>query len=157
MAAEVNGVEEKKKRFSLGTGIDVKMVGIGLGIFVVAVGISYFIMRSLLAGLVVETTSAPSPVEIVLVEVGDFTTNIVNTTRYVRVQVAVSVAVGHEELATQFMPVIKDTVLSVLSQKSATQLSANNTELKDDIMDNINDRLETNLIEGVFFTNFIMQ
>jgi flagellar FliL protein len=154
MAAETTGNEEKKK---LNVNIDVKWIGIGLGIFVAAMGLAYFMFRSLLGGLMPDPANN-IPTEIALVEIGDFTTNTADVAnRYVRVQISVSVPVGQEEVATQFMPIIKDTILSVLSQRTASQLSANSEELKNDIKAEVNDRLGTKLVEGVFFTNFLMQ
>jgi flagellar FliL protein len=158
MADEAKGTEEGKKK-KLNLGIDFKMIGIGLGVFIVAIGVTFFAISHMLGSLKPDS-EALKPVEIALVEVGDFTTNIADTTNhYVRVQVAISIPEGEEAAATasQFMPVIKDTIISVLSQKPASQLNANNEELKEEIRDNINARLGTRLVEGVFFTNFIMQ
>jgi flagellar FliL protein len=164
MAAETTGSEGKKKKLNIG--IDVRWLGIGVGAFVVAMGLAYFMFRSLLGGLIPDPVSGV-PTEIALVEIGDFTTNTADTpvttsgggtvNRYVRVQISLSVPTGQEEIVTQFMPIIKDTILSVLSQKTASQLNANSEELKNDIKSEINDRLGTRLVEGVFFTNFLMQ
>jgi len=142
------------------SGFDFKIIIIGLAIFLVAMGASYFIMRSLIAPLVPREEEKETLTGN-LVTVGEFTTNINDEegTRFLKVEVYVEVSdeKGQEEIEA-FMPVIKDTILGILSSQSVSDLDPINREkIKVKMKNNINARVGKNLIKGVYFTNFIMQ
>ncbi len=141
-------------------GFDFKIIIIGLVIFLVAMGASYFIMRSLIAPLVPKEEEHETLTGN-LVTVGEFTTNINDEggTRFLKVEVYVEVADEKvQEEVTAFMPVIKDTILAILSSQTVSDLDPINREkLKEKMKKSINAKIGQNLVKGVYFTNFIMQ
>ena len=153
MAAEIISKEESKS-----PGIDLKLILIGLGIFAIAIGITYFLMRSLISPLVPESNRFSSELNGSLVEIGEFTTNIGSTgNRYVKVAVAINVEAEQVEKVSNYMPIIKDTILSVLSQQDISQMGASNDALKETLREEINSKLGSNIVNSVYFTNFILQ
>ena len=153
MAAEIISKEESKS-----PGIDLKLILIGLGIFAIAIGITYFLMRSLISPLVPESNRYGSELNGSLVEIGEFTTNIGSSgNRYVKVAVAVNVDMAQVETVSNYMPIIKDTILSVLSQQDISQMGASNDALKETLREEINSKLGGNIVNSVYFTNFILQ
>ena len=96
-----------------------------------------------------------------LVEVGEFTTNIGDITgsRFVKVEVFVEVTGKKgQETMQEFMPIIKDSILNILSSKTVADLDVRNREnLKKEIKNELNSKLGNNTIKNVYFTSFIMQ
>ncbi|WP_054694417.1 flagellar basal body-associated FliL family protein [Syntrophomonas palmitatica] len=139
---------------------DFKIIIIGLVIFLVAMGASYFIMRSLIAPLVPKEEEKETLTGN-LVSVGEFTTNINDEggTRFLKVEVFVEVSDEKvQEEITVFMPVIKDTILGILSSQTVSDLDPINREkLKVKMKKSINAKIGKDLVKGVYFTNFIMQ
>lgn len=155
--AEENTTEVKQK-----SGFDFKIIIAGLIIFLIAMGASYFLMKSLMAPLLPKEESEQKEVLTGnLVEVGEFTTNIGDITgnRFVKVEVFVEVTGKKEqEKIQEFMPVIKDSILNILSSKTVADLDVRNREnLKTEIKNELNSKLGNNTIKSVYFTSFIMQ
>ncbi|WP_061213813.1 flagellar basal body-associated FliL family protein [Syntrophomonas wolfei] len=143
--------------------IDMKLIIIGLLVFVVAVGGSYFLMKSLMAPLMPKQEGAGKLMTGNLVEVGEFTTNIndVNGQRFLKVKVTVEVGSDDkkaQEKITQYMPVIKDSILSIISAKTVADLDVRNrNNLKAEIKNDLNAKIGANTVLNVYFTDFIMQ
>lgn len=156
--AEENSSEVKQK-----LGLDLKIILIGLVIFLVAMGASYFLMKSLMAPLMPQEEEKNSK-EVLsggLVSAGEFTTNITDVAgnRYLKVEVTIEVKDEKAvESVTEFMPIIQDTILSILSKKTAADLDAHNRDqLKEEIKAELNKKLGKGYIKNIYFTNFIMQ
>lgn len=155
--AEENTLEVKEK-----SGFDFKIIIAGLIIFLIAMGASYFLMKSLMAPLLPKEESEQKEVLTGnLVEVGEFTTNIGDITgsRFVKVEVFVEVTGKKgQETMQEFMPIIKDSILNILSSKTVADLDVRNREnLKKEIKNELNSKLGNNTIKNVYFTSFIMQ
>ncbi|MEN6348079.1 MAG: flagellar basal body-associated protein FliL [Syntrophomonas sp.] len=162
MAAEEKNTEEKPKS-KLEINVDIKLILIGLVIFLVAMGGSYFLMKSLMAPLMPKEESTSNELTGNLVEVGEFTTNVndVNGQRFVKVKVTVEVSSEDEkaqEEVTKYMPVIKDSILTIISSKTVADLDVRNREnLKSEIKKDLNSKISGDLIRNIYFTDFIMQ
>lgn len=155
--AEENTLEVKEK-----SGFDFKIIIAGLIIFLIAMGASYFLMKSLMTPLLPKEESEQKEVLTGnLVEVGEFTTNIGDITgsRFVKVEVFVEVTGKKgQETMQEFMPIIKDSILNILSSKTVADLDVRNREnLKKEIKNELNSKLGNNTIKNVYFTSFIMQ
>lgn len=155
MAEEIT--QESKPKISM----DVKIIIIGLVMFFLAVGTSYFLLKSLMAPLMPQANMETESINGDLLSVGEFTTNIGNISgnRYVKVEIYVEIA-DKKQMASmeKLMPVIKDSILYILSSKTVADLDvANRENLKTEMKNEINTRLKAELISNIFFTNFIMQ
>jgi flagellar FliL protein len=157
--ADEKGTEVKEK-----AGFDFRIILVGLLLFLVAMGASYLVMRSLIAPLIPE--SKKEQVQLLsgnLVEVGDFTTNINSTggTRFLKVTVTLEVSSEDKkavEKLTQYMPIIKDSVLGILATQGVTDLDPRNrSHLKEAIKKDVNAKIGGELVTNVYFTDFIMQ
>lgn len=157
MLAEEKNTEEVKEK----SGFDFKIIVIGLVVFLITIGASYFMLRSLIAPLVPVKESASEGVTGNLVSVGELTTNIDDEegTRFLKVEVSIEVEdEGAKEEVTTFMPIIKDILNSTLASKSVEELKVSNRDnIKQEIKKKINAKLGTELVKGVYFSNFIMQ
>ncbi|HHV77141.1 MAG TPA: flagellar basal body-associated FliL family protein [Syntrophothermus lipocalidus] len=125
-------------------------------------GGAYFMIRSLLAPLLPqEEEKKSSSGEVVLVEAGEFTTNIydINGTRYLKAEVYLQVPDKkvEKELET-VMPVVKDEILSILSSQTVADLDVRNRDnLRKTIKERLNRKLGGEKVTGVYFTSFIVQ
>lgn len=155
--------EEKTAEVKEKSGFDFKIILMGLVMFLVAMGASYFLMKSLMAPLMPQPEQEEK--EVItgnLVAVGEFTTNIndVAGTRFLKVEVFVEVAdeKGASEQITQYMPILKDSILTIISSKTAADLDVRyRDQLKEEIKKDLNKKLGKNMIKNVYFTSFIMQ
>ncbi len=155
--------EEKEEVVKEKSGLDIKIILVGLLIFLVAMGASYFLMKSLMAPLMPKTEEKTKG-EVVsggLVKVGEFTTNIadVGGNRYLKVEVSIEISdKTKSESVAEFMPVIQDGVLSIISSKTVADLDIRNREnLKKEIKNDLNNKLGKDFVKNVYFTSFIMQ
>ena len=156
--------EEKSTEVKEKTGFDFRIILVGLLLFMIAMGASYFVMRSLIAPLVPESNkSAEQLLSGNLIEVGEFTTN-VNTTGaagFLKVTVTVEVSADDkkaQQTISNCMPIIKDSILGVLAAQSVADLDVHNrNNLKAVIQEEINSKIGGDLIQNVYFTDFIMQ
>jgi flagellar FliL protein len=154
--------EKTEETSKLKSGFDFKIIIIGLFIFLIAMGASYFMMKSFMAPLMPKESNEVKDIESGnLVSVGEFTTNIndVAGTRYLKVEVYVQISDKKvQESMDQYMPVIKDSILSIISSKTAADLDVRNrNNLKAEIKKDLNSKIGGNVIQNVYFTNFIMQ
>ncbi|NLT19907.1 MAG: flagellar basal body protein FliL [Syntrophomonadaceae bacterium] len=127
-------------------------------------GFSFFLMRSMMAPFLPEKeTEKQMESRGSLVSVGEFTTNIndVAGTRFLKVEVFVEVSEENKKAAAEiesYMPIIKDSVLTILSSKTAADLDTNNREkIKLEIKKDLNRKIGSEVIQNVYFTSFIMQ
>jgi len=119
--------QESKTKVSM----DVKIIIVGLVMFFLAVGTSYFLLKSLMAPLMPKEKTETESINGDLLSVGEFTTNIgsVSGNRYVKVEVYVEIADKKQmESVEKLMPVIKDSILSILSSKTVADLDVANRE-----------------------------
>jgi flagellar FliL protein len=157
--AEDTNTKEVKPKF----GLDIKIIVIGLIIFLVAMGASYFLMKSLMAPLMpkVETNSKTNLETATLVGVPEFTTNIsdVAGNRYLKVEVSVELGdKKNAESIKTFMPIIRDSILTILTSKTVADLDVRNRgNIKQEIQNDLNSKLGKDYIKNIYFTNFIMQ
>ncbi|NLU49750.1 MAG: flagellar basal body protein FliL [Syntrophomonadaceae bacterium] len=158
MAEETENKEKKTRAV-----FDLQIIIIGLVVFLMCMGGSYFMLRSLLAPLLPpEQAEKSKKTEAVLVEVGEFTTNIndVSGTRFLKAEVYLEVGdEGTKKEVEALMPVIKDEILSILSSQTVADLDVRNREnLRDEIKDRLSKRLGGDKkVNGVYFTTFIIQ
>ena len=157
-------VEENTPEVVEKSSIDFKIILIGLVLFIVAMGFSFFLMRSMMAPFLPEKeTEKQVTTRGNLVSVGEFTTNIndITGTRFLKVEVFVEVSEENKKAAAEietYMPIIKDSVLTILSSKTATDLDTNNREkIKLEIKNDLNRKIGSDIIQNVYFTSFIMQ
>lgn len=154
--------EEKTPEIQEKSGFDFKIIVAGLIIFLIAMGASYFLMKNLMAPLLPkEDTESKEVLTGNLVEVGEFTTNVgdIAGARFIKVEVFVEVSgkKGSENI-NEFMPVIKDSILTILSSQNAADLDVRNRQnLKNEIKNDLNRKLGNEMIKNVYFTSFIMQ
>lgn len=157
-------VDENTQEAVEKSSIDFKIILIGLVLFIVAMGFSFFLMRSMMAPFLPEKeTEKQMESRGNLVSVGEFTTNIndITGTRFLKVEVFVEVSEENKKAAAEietYMPIIKDSVLTILSSKTATDLDTNNREkIKLEIKNDLNRKIGSDIIQNVYFTSFIMQ
>lgn len=157
-------VDENTQEAVEKSSIDFKIILIGLVLFIVAMGFSFFLMRSMMAPFLPEKeTEKQMESRGNLVSVGEFTTNIndVAGTRFLKVEVFVEVSEENKKAAAEiesYMPIIKDSVLTILSSKTAADLDTNNREkIKLEIKKDLNRKIGSEVIQNVYFTSFIMQ
>ena len=157
-------VDENTQEAVEKSSIDFKIILIGLVLFIVAMGFSFFLMRSMMAPFLPEKeTEKQMESRGSLVSVGEFTTNIndVAGTRFLKVEVFVEVSEENKKAAAEiesYMPIIKDSVLTILSSKTAADLDTNNREkIKLEIKKDLNRKIGSEVIQNVYFTSFIMQ
>lgn len=158
MADETSGNQKVKS----GAGFDLQIIIIGLVIFLMCMGGSYFMFKSLLAPLLPGEEPVNSKGSAVLVEVGEFTTNVydVNNIRFLKASVYIEVAdKDAEKQVNAVMPVLKDEILSILSSQTVADLDVRNRDhLREEIKSRLNKRLGGgNKVTGVYFTSFITQ
>lgn len=154
--------EEKTPEIKEKVGFDFKIIIAGLIIFLIAMGASYLLMKNLMSPLLPkEEIENKEVLTGNLVEVGEFTTNIgdMGGSRFVKVEVFVEVSgkKGTENI-NEFMPVIKDSILTILSSQNVADLDVRNRQnLKSEVKNDLNAKLGNNTIKNVYFTSFIMQ
>lgn len=143
---------------------DLKIIIIGLVFFLVAMAGTYFLISRMMAPLLPENQAEKQEISTGnLVSIGEFTTNIndVGSTRFLKFEVFVEVAKEDkksQETITEAMPIIKDSILSIISSKTAADLDVRNREnLKAEIKNELNKKIGSNVIHNVYFTSFIMQ
>lgn len=157
--AEVSTSEATQK-----PGLDLKIIIIGLFIFIAAIGASFFIMKGLMAPMMPQSQAEKEEgaVEIgVLVPIGEFMTNIndVGGTRYLKVEVTIETADSEsQEKINTYMPVIRDSIQSILGTKTVADLAPGNHDaLKQEMKEDINAKIGIDTVNNVYFTSFIMQ
>lgn len=158
MPEEKESASEVKKN----SGLDFKIVLVGLLIFLLAMGGSYFLMKSLMTPLLpkVEEQKHELPSG-TLVEVGELLTNVndMGGTRYIKVKVYLEVS--DEKVVEQvnnYMPVIRDSMLNILSSKTVADLDVRNREnLKNEIIRDLNGKIGDESVRSIYFSDFIMQ
>lgn len=145
-------------------GLDIKIILVGVLILLVAIGASYFLMKSLMAPLMppkVETSSKTSLEAATLVAVPEFTTNISDGAgnRYLKVEVSVELGdKQNAESVKTFMPIIRDSILTILTSKTVADLDVRNrANIKQEIQVELNKKMGKDFIKNIYFTNFIMQ
>ncbi|NLJ72454.1 MAG: flagellar basal body protein FliL [Syntrophomonadaceae bacterium] len=154
--------EEKTPEIKEKTGFDFKIIIAGLIIFLIAMGASYLLMKNLMSPLLPKDEKENKEVLTGnLIEVGEFTTNIgdMGGSRFVKVEVFVEVSgkKGTENI-NEFMPIIKDSILTILSSQNVADLDVRNRQnLKNEVKNDLNAKLGNNTIKNVYFTSFIMQ
>ncbi len=153
--------EEKTPEIQPESKFDFRIIIVGLIIFLIAMGASYFLMKNLMNPLLPKEEKAKKVQTRNLVEVGEFTTNIgdIAGSRFVKVEIFVEVTDRKgPEIVEDFMPVIKDSILAILSAKTIADLDINNRDnLKKEIKQDLNTKLGKEMVENVYFTSFIMQ
>lgn len=154
--------EKESPEIKATSSFDFKIILAGLLIFLVAMGSTYFLMKSLIAPLMPKEEKAAEVIATGdLVSAGEFTTNIndVAGTRYLKVEVFVQVSDKKmKESIDQYMPIIKDSILTILSSQTVADLDVRNrNNLKAEIKKDLNTKIGANAISNVYFTNFIMQ
>jgi len=156
--AEESSNETKEK-----STFDIKIIFIGLLLFVIAMGSSYFLMKSLIAPLIPEEKKEGEQHALkgILVPVGEFTTNIdaVEGTRFLKVEITAEVQDKEaRETLNRFMPVVQDSILTILASKTVADLDVRNRgNLKEEIKQDLNSRLGANTVADIYITKFIMQ
>lgn len=143
---------------------DFKIIIIGLVFFLVAMAGTYLLVSKMMAPLLPEKQSQKQELATGnLVSIGEFTTNIndVASPRFLKFEVFVEVAKDDkktQEIITETMPIIKDSILSIISSKTAADLDVRNREnLKAEIKADLNKKIGADVIRNVYFTSFIMQ
>ena len=64
----------------------------------------------------------------------------------------------NQEIITEAMPIIKDTILSILYSKTVANLDVRNRDnMKGQIKTELNKQNGSKIIQNVYFTSFIMQ
>lgn len=154
--AEENASEKTK------SGFDFKIILAGFLVFVVCMVAAYFVFKSLMAPLLPHAEEQEVQVSVgSLVPVGEFTTNVndVAGTRFIRVEVTVESSLEEgAEVVNENMPVIKDSIITILSSQTVADLDIRNREnLKQKIKEDLNSRLGAEVISNVYFTKFMMQ
>lgn len=156
--------DEKNAEVKEKSGFDFKIVLVGLLIFLVAMGASYFMLKSLMAPFMPEEQKKETKEKGTgtIVSVGEFTTNLNDPTgsRFVKVEIYVELAgeKKKEEELKEYMPIMKDTILGILSSKTAADLDVRyREELKQEIKTKLNKKLGSEMVKDVYFTSFIMQ
>ncbi|MDI9480856.1 MAG: flagellar basal body-associated FliL family protein [Syntrophomonadaceae bacterium] len=143
---------------------DLRIIVIGLVFFLVAMAGTYFFISSMMAPLLPEKESEKAETATGnLVSIGEFTTNVndVAGSRFLRVEVYVEVSKEdkkNQEIINEAMPIIKDTILSIMSSKTVADLDVRNRDnLKAEIKNELNKKIGSKIIQNVYFTSFIMQ
>lgn len=159
MAEENTGKEvntEKKTDF-------IKMVLIGLVVFLIAIGSSFFLLRSMIQPLFPEyRTSKAEEAHTVgnLVNIGEFLTNL-NDNKFIRMVVTVEIASDNEkamEMINSSIPIVKDTILNIISAKTNADFDPRNREnLRSEIKNALNTRLGNDPIFAVYFEQLVIQ
>jgi len=143
---------------------DLRIIIIGLVFFLVAMAGTYFLISRMMAPLMPEKETQKQDMATGnLVSIGEFTTNIndVASTRFLKFEVFVEVSKEDkksQEKINEAMPIIKDSILSIISSKTAADLDVRNRDnLKAEIKDQLNKKIGADVIQNVYFTSFIMQ
>ncbi len=109
MADETN----ENKELKLGSGFDLQIIIVGLVVFLMCMGGSYFMIKSLLAPLLPGEEPGDTKGSAILVEVGEFTTNVydLNNVRFLKASVYIEVVdKDAEKQVNAVMPVLKDEI-----------------------------------------------
>ena len=147
-------------------GFDFKIIVAGLVLFLVVMGSTYFILRSLIAPLMPESqknTASATNVTGSLMSLGEFTTSIsdVSGSHFIKVELYAKITDQDKKAmdkVNELMPVIQDKILEILSSKNVADLDVRNrNNLKQELINEINDQLGSNLVLDIYFTSFIMQ
>ena len=145
-------------------GLDMKILALGLVLFVAAMAGSYLIAKSVMAPLLPQEESKEKKKKgtSIVVPAGEFTVNINDPSgpRYLKTEIYLAVvgAKISEEAMNEFMPVIKDEIITTLSSMTLADLDASRRQqLKETIKNRLNRKLEGIKIEEVYFTTFITQ
>ncbi|MDR1615729.1 MAG: flagellar basal body-associated FliL family protein [Syntrophomonadaceae bacterium] len=157
-------VKEKDVKEKEGKSDFIKMVGIGLIVLVIALGASYVLFSKMIQSAIPqndknETQNAHEVGEIIKLD--EFITNINNGGKYVKMKVSIEIASEDEkvkEKVNSFMPVIRDSILEIISDKMVSDFDYRNRDnLKKEIRDSINTRLGSEQIRNVYFEDIIIQ
>lgn len=143
---------------------DLKIIIIGLVFFLVAMAGTYFLISRMMAPLMPEKETQKQDMATGnLVSIGEFTTNIndVASTRFLKFEVYVEVSKENkksQEKITEAMPIIQDSILSIVSSKTVADLDVRNRDnLKAELKEQLNKKIGADVIQNVYFTSFIMQ
>ncbi len=61
------------------------------------------------------------------------------------------------ETAKEYMPIIRDSIITILTSKTVADLDDQRLRCKEEIKTDLNKKLGKGFIKSVYFTNFIMQ
>lgn len=143
---------------------DLKIIVIGLVFFLVAMASMYFMMGRLMAPLMPQKETQKQEVATGnLISIGEVITNIndVASTRYLKFEVYIEVSKEDkksQEKLNEAMPIVKDTIISIISSKTAADLDVRNRDnLKAEIKEQLNKKIGADIVQNVYFTTFIMQ
>jgi len=161
MAEEEKNVVEKKESKS----DFIKIIAVGVVVFLIALGASYFVLRSTISPLLPPDKNGSSGESALGTpfEVGEFTTNINDITgpRFMKVKVTITLSGSDKkanEEATKYKPIIRDTILGMISSKSVADFDYNNrANLKEEIKKEVNAKLGKELVQSVYFEDIIIQ
>jgi len=158
-------LEDEAKTAAPAKTLDFKFVVVALVILLISLAASFFMMKTMLTSVLPQKAAANTHQKIeagTLVSAGEFLTNISDPTgaRYLKAEIVVEVKKDKkaEKMVNDYMPIIKDNILNILSTATVADLDAGNRELlKQRIKSSLNKALGSELIKNVYFTSFIIQ
>ncbi len=104
---------------------------------------------------------APEKMEkTVLLQLDPFVVNMTDQSRYLKVSIQIELAdITHEELVKGKTAHIRDTIITLLSSKSAESVSGpeGKFQLKDELLLRTNHAIGKDIVKNLYFTDFVMQ
>jgi flagellar FliL protein len=104
-----------------------------------------------------EAKQAP---DLVLFDLGDFTTNLSDTSELKYVKTDVTLELSGKSLQNEVQseqPLLRDCIINMLNDETSQDIMTNRVQLKNDAMSQINKHLSTGEVTNIYFSDLIMQ
>ncbi|MGC2064276.1 MAG: flagellar basal body-associated FliL family protein [Thermodesulfovibrionales bacterium] len=107
-----------------------------------------------------DSHSDKKEVKSTLIAIDPFVVNLVEHGRYLKVTMQLEIAdASNQPLVAEKMPNLRDTIITLLSSKSAESVSGpeGKLQLKDELLLRANQSVGKDIFKNLFFTDFVMQ
>ncbi|MBA4374208.1 MAG: flagellar basal body protein FliL [Thermodesulfovibrio sp.] len=151
------GQEEKPQEAKKGGS---KKLLIIIAVAVIVLGAGGFFGYKKFFGHKAEGKEVKKEVKSVLISIEPFVVNLVEHGRYLKVTMQFEVAdAANQPLVAEKMPNLRDTIITLLSSKSAESVSGpeGKLQLKDELLLRANQAVGKDVFKNLFFTDFVMQ
>lgn len=131
-------------------------------IFVV-MGIIMILLVAVIGFMLINKTSGaakPVPEKEILHDMGDFTTNLSDSSplKYIKAKVVLKLdSSALEKEITDRQPILQDTIIGFLNNESSTDIMTDRSKLKANAMATLNSHLVTGKVIDIYFSDLVMQ
>ncbi len=127
---------------------------IGLATVLVVVIIGFFLVKK------THGASEPVPEKEILCDMGDFTTNLSDSSQLKYIKIKVVIKLDNYALKKEVKekePILRDSLIGLLNTKSSADMMADRSELKATAIAVLNNHLVTGRATDIYFSDLVMQ